>query len=59
MKMIYLHPTIKPIQRDIEIHSFITGSMKISNKSDYGFGFEAIRLWVCRQSNYLGDRELK
>lgn len=33
--------------------------MKISNKHDYGYGFEAIRLWVCRHSEYLGDRELK
>ena len=33
--------------------------MKINNKHDYGYGFEAIRLWICRNSNYLGDREIK
>jgi hypothetical protein len=57
--MIYLHPTMKPEQRDLEVYNFITGSLKISNKQDYGFGFEAIRLWVCRHSDYLGNRELK
>jgi hypothetical protein len=54
--MIFLHPTLKPDQRDIDVHHFITGSLKISNKQDYGFGFEAIRLWACRHSDYLGDR---
>lgn len=54
--MVYLHPTMKPEQRELNVHDFITGSMKISNKNDYGYGFEAIRLWVCKHTKYLGDR---
>ena len=46
-------------QRNLEVESFIQGSMKIDNKRDFGYGYEAVRLWVCRNSQYLGDRELK
>jgi hypothetical protein len=54
--MIKLHPTIDPLQKDITVEEFIDGAIKSNDTQQYGYGLEAIRLWVASNDNDLGNR---
>lgn len=54
--MIKLHPTIDEDQKNLSVHEFINGTVKSNSKEQYGYGLEAIRLWVARSDEYVGDR---
>jgi len=32
--------------------------VKANNEQQYGYGLEALRLWVARKDSYLGDRKI-
>ena len=56
--LVKFHPTIDESQRNKQIDQVLFGVSKANNEQQYGYGLEALRLWIARHDSYLGDRKL-
>ena len=57
-RLIKLHPTINEAQKKMAIDEILFGTVKANNEQQYGYGLEALRLWIAKNDHYLGDRNL-
>lgn len=54
-----LHPTIDQNHRSLSVETMILGAYKANDTRQYGYGFDAFRLWVAKKDDEKGDRILK
>lgn len=58
MSMIKLHPTLKETIQNVSMETLIMGAAKSSDMREYGWGYEAVRVWVAKMDSHKGDREM-